>query len=199
MVMSSIDPSIRGSVNALSVALNERDSYTQAHCNRVVMLAEALGKACGISEQDRTYLRICALFHDIGKLGVPDSVLLKPGRLTPDEWVLMKAHAEQGERIFRATEIAELERTAPIIRHHHESYDGSGYPDGLRGEAIPPVCRILLVVDGYDAMGSSRPYHKARSHNEIIGILESEEGKKLDPFMFRHFLKLIERSPLRVN
>lgn len=199
MVTSASNQSIRGSVNALSVALNERDSYTQAHCNRVVMLAEALGTACGISAEDHAHLHICALFHDIGKLGVPDSVLLKPGRLTPEEWVLMKAHAEQGERIFRATDIAELELTAPIIRHHHESYDGSGYPDGLKGEAIPPVSRILLVVDGYDAMGSSRPYHKARSHQEIIGIMASEEGKKLDPFMFRHFLQLIEHSSLRVN
>ena len=197
--MSAGNQSIRGSVNALSVALNERDSYTQAHCNRVVMLAEALGTACGISAEDHAHLHICALFHDIGKLGVPDSVLLKPGRLTPEEWVLMKAHAEQGERIFRATDIAELELTAPIIRHHDESYDGSGYPDGLKGEAIPPVSRILLVVDSYDAMGSSRPYHKARSHREIINIMASEEGKKLDPFMFGHFLRLIEHSSLRVN
>lgn len=199
MAMSAIDRSIRGSVNALSVALNERDSYTQAHCNRVLMLAEALGTACGISTEDHAHLRICALFHDIGKLGVPDSVLLKPGRLTPDEWVLMKAHSEQGERIFRATEIAKLELTAPIIRHHHESYDGSGYPDGLKGEAIPPLSRILLVVDSYDAMGNLRPYQKARSHREIINIMESEQGKKLDPFMFGNFLRLIEHSALRVN
>ncbi len=199
MVISVNDPSLRGSVNALSDALNERDSYTQAHCDRVVVLAEELGTACGLSADELARLRICARFHDIGKIGVPDSVLLKSGRLTAGEWVLMKAHSEQGERIFRATAVEELESTASFIRHHHESFDGSGYPDGLNGEAIPAVCRILLVAGAYDALGSARPYHEARNHREIMEVLESEESKKLDPHIFRKFSQLIERSTARVH
>ena len=193
------EPILLGSAKALSVALDERDHYTQTHCDRVVALSLQLGVQCGLSNSELTHLRITAQFHDIGKIGVPDDVLLKPSRLTAEEWVLMKAHSQQGERIFRAAEIPALDDIAPMIRHHHESFDGSGYPDGLKGEEIPVICRVLLIVDGYDAMGTARPYHEPRSHSKIMEILRSESGKKTDPFIFGKFESLIETSSLRVQ
>lgn len=184
---------LRASVEVITAALHERDSYTRFHCDRVTRLAQALGRACGLPAKELKTLHLGAVFHDIGKIGVPDCVLLKPGRLTVEEWELMKAHAEQGERIFRCAALECAEEVAPIIRHHHESFDGSGYPDGLKGECIPLPCRILLVADGYDAMATARSYHRARSHDEVMQIMESEQGTKLDPDVLLEFTRLMGR------
>jgi HD-GYP domain-containing protein (c-di-GMP phosphodiesterase class II) len=188
-----------GSVDSVTVALDARDSYTRSHCDRVMRLAAELGAACKISDAELEQLSVCARFHDIGKIGVPDAVLLKPGRLDAGEWAVMKTHAEIGERIFRAMALADSDAAADAIRHHHESFDGSGYPDGLAGEAIPLTSRVMLIVDAYDAMATARPYHRARTHDEVMGILESESAKKLDPSIYRAFAKLIERSPERAR
>jgi len=177
-------------VEVITAALHERDAYTRFHCDRVTRLAQALGRACGLSGRELTTLHLGAVFHDIGKIGVPDHVLLKPGRLTAEEWTLMKAHPEQGERIFRSAALECADEVSPIIRHHHESFDGSGYPDGLRGECIPLPCRILLVADGYDAMATARSYHRARSHDEVMQIMASEQGTKLDPDVLLEFTRL---------
>jgi HD-GYP domain-containing protein (c-di-GMP phosphodiesterase class II) len=196
---SNSKPYLFGSVDSVTVALDARDSYTRSHCDRVLALATSLGEACDVSGPALDSLRVCAQFHDIGKIGVPDAVLLKPGRLDADEWVVMKTHAEIGERIFRAMALDGSEPAAEAIRHHHESFDGSGYPDGLAREAIPLASRVMLVVDAYDAMATARPYHRARSHDEVMEILASESGKKLDPAIFLAFAKLIVRSPARAN
>jgi HD-GYP domain-containing protein (c-di-GMP phosphodiesterase class II) len=188
-----------GSAESLTVALDVRDSYTRAHCDRAMQLAMELGAACGVSKMELEQLRTCARFHDIGKIGVPDAVLLKPAKLTPEEWDLMKAHAVLGERIFRAMGAPDQELACDAIRHHHEAIDGGGYPDGLRGDAIPLLSRIMLVVDAYDAMATSRPYHPARTHGKVMEILASESGKKLDPEVFRAFSGLIETSPARAK
>lgn len=189
---------IRGSVDALAVALDERDTYSQGHCDRVVTIASALATRCGLSESQLNDLCIAAHFHDIGKIGIPDAVLLKPARLTNDEWTLMKTHSLVGERLYKATEASNVAAIAPLIRHHHEAVDGSGYPDGLRGEEIPLGCRILLVADAYDSMTTTRPYHKARSHEEVMAIMAAEAGKKLDPAVFGTFTLLIaEHSGFR--
>ena len=162
------------------------------------MLAGELGRACGVSNGDLDLLHLGALFHDVGKIGIPDSVLLKPSALNRDEWIVMKSHAERGERIIRSTALDLADELAPIIRHHHEGFAGSGYPDGLKGEQIPLLSRILLVADSYDAMGTSRPYHQARTHREVMAVLESENGDKIDPEVFLKFSRLIDRSPARV-
>jgi len=188
-----------GSAESMTVALDVRDAYTRSHCDRVTTLALELGAACGMADGGLDDLGICARFHDIGKIGVPDAVLLKPGRLVGDEWEIMKSHAKLGERIFTAMAIPGHDGVAALIRHHHESFDGSGYPDGLAGEAIPLASRIMLIVDAYDAMATARPYHKARTHEEVMGVLASENGKKLDPAIFARFASFIERSPVRVS
>lgn len=158
-----------------------------------------LGRRFGLESEALDSLRIAALFHDIGKIGVPDNVLLKPGRLTDEDWVFMKAHSALGEELFMATGHACARQVAPIIRHHHESFDGCGYPDGLKGEEIPLPCRILLISDAYDAMTNSRPYHGARSHKLVMDTLESEAGTKLDPTVFLEFSRIINRSPARAR
>lgn len=188
-----------GSMEALSVTLDERDAYTYGHCERVVRLASALGVACGLRSEDLEILEIAAAFHDIGKIGVRDAVLLKPTHLDADEWEQMKSHSVRGERIFRAADLEYGDSVAPIIRHHHESVDGSGYPDGLRGDAIPLACRVLLVVDAYDAMTTTRPYQRARNHAEVMDILAGEQGTKLDPDIFTVFERIIDHHPLRAH
>lgn len=199
MISPAIYPRLLGSVQALSVALHVRDAYTRSHCDRAVRLATELGNACDVLDAELDRLRVSARFHDIGKIGVPDAVLLKPARLTNEEWAVMKAHPALGEQIFAATGLPDQEEIAATIRHHHESFDGSGYPDGLAGQKIPLLSRILLIVDGYDAMTTTRPYQRARSHAEVMAILESESGTKLDPEIFRKFAVLIEHSPARAN
>ena len=192
------DPTQLGSLTALSVALHERNAYTGEHCDRVCLLALELGTACGLSAGELSDLRTAATFHDIGKIGVPDQVLLKPGALDHAEWTLMSAHCEQGERIFAATGRADAPVVSKVIRHHHEAFDGSGYPDGLQGEHIPLLSRILSLADSYDAMGSLRPYQPRKRHVDIMSILHSEQGRKSDPLVYRAFASVIEHSNARI-
>ena len=199
MKRSTNHPQLLGSIDALSEALEVRDAYTRSHCDRSARLAMELGYACDVSDLELDRLRVGARFHDIGKIGIPDAVLLKPARLTSDEWMLMKAHPALGEQIFRETALPDQDEIAIVIRHHHESYDGSGYPDGLAGEGIPLLSRILLIVDAYDAMTTARPYHPVRTHAQVMEIMQSESGTKLDPQIFRRFSALIEYSPARAH
>ncbi len=182
---------------AIAEALEARDAYTRFHCDRVVYLATELGAACGLSEADLNVLRVGACFHDLGKIGIPDSVLLKPGKLTSDDWVFMRQHPEIGERIFAATGLTAASNVGLIIRHHHESCDGSGYPDGLEKQDIPRLSRILRVVDSYDAMTSVRPYQHARSHHQAMEILRTETGTRLDPDIMVKFEAVIKHSEKR--
>lgn len=184
---------------SLITALCARDAYTRGHCDRVCALALKMGHALALSMTDIESLRIASQLHDVGKIGVRDDILLKSGKLTPDEWEEMKAHSIHGERIVRDTFLSNAAEVASIIRHHHEAYDGSGYPDGLAGSDIPQSSRILLVIDAYDALTTGRTYHKARSHLEAMAILRMEAGTKLDPDIVAIFSGVIatssERSP----
>tara|TARA_Y100001933_G_scaffold211424_1_gene216205 strand:+ start:942 stop:1574 length:633 start_codon:yes stop_codon:yes gene_type:complete len=187
------------STKALTIALHERDEHTRHHCDRVVMLAEALGRALGISKFDMDELRLCARFHDVGKIGIPDAILLKESRFDDQEWEFMKTHSEKGERIIKATTLPGADKIAKVIRHHHENYDGSGYPDGLRAEAIPFLSQIVALVDAYDAMRSVRPYRQARSKDEVMSILDSESGWKFAPAIFEKFPAIVEKLSPRYS
>ena len=182
---------------ALSVALGYRDRLTRLHSQRVLGLSEAVGAARGLSKEDLSILRIAASFHDIGKIGIPDHILLKPSQLDEGEWETMKQHSEIGERIIAATELDGSREAALAIRHHHEHYDGSGYPDGLSGEAISICSRIISIADSYDAMAVTRSYHRAKTHLEIMAILHEETGEKHDPGLMRIFGEIIEASEFR--
>lgn len=183
---------------ALSIALGFRDYSTLEHSDRVQILAAELGMAVGLSEGQLSALRISSKFHDIGKIGIPDRILMKPDKLDSDDWEVMQRHPEIGEKIVCSTELDGAQQTAHIIRHHHEHFDGSGYPDNIAGEDIPIGARIISIVDSYDAMAFTRPYHRGRSHAEIITLITQEAGVKHDPYLLKHFCQIIETSPNRI-
>jgi HD-GYP domain-containing protein (c-di-GMP phosphodiesterase class II) len=182
---------------ALSVALGYRDELTLLHSERVQELAEALGEAYGLSEDELNTLKVAAAFHDIGKIGIPDHILLKPDRFDETELEVMKKHAEIGERIMAATELEDAQQAAQTIRHHHEHFDGTGYPDGLTGEEIPICSRIISIADSYDAMAMTRTYHHSRTHREIMVTMEKETGRKHDPQLMKIFSGIIESSQFK--
>jgi HD-GYP domain-containing protein (c-di-GMP phosphodiesterase class II) len=182
---------------ALSVALGFRDLLTRLHSERVRALSMELGTSCGLPTKDMNALGIAASCHDVGKIGIPDHILLKPSKLDDAEWETMKTHSEIGETIIAATELAGSQQAALLIRHHHEHFDGKGYPEGLSGEDIPICSRVIAIADSYDAMAVTRAYHSARTHPQIMTILHEETGRKNDPELMRVFCKLIEVSKLK--
>jgi putative two-component system response regulator len=152
------------------------------------------GTALGLNEEQLLALRRGGVLHDIGKLGIPDSILLKNGPLTDEEWVLMRQHTVIGARLCSGLNSMKL--TVPIIRHHHERWDGSGYPDGLKGEEIPYLARIFQIVDVYDALASVRPYKPAWPHEKIIAAMEEETRKGWrDPELMAVFLDILHKRP----
>jgi HD-GYP domain-containing protein (c-di-GMP phosphodiesterase class II) len=184
---------------ALSAALGYRDLMTGLHSERVCGLSMALGVAYGLDKQDLSALRLSSAFHDVGKIGVPDAILMKPGKHDEAEWEVMKRHSEIGEKIMLATEMDGASRAAIVIRTHHEHYDGHGYPDGLSGKHIPICARIISIADSYDAMAVTRSYHKARKHHEILKILHDETGAKHDPELMALFFNIIEESEFKTD
>ncbi|GBF05815.1 hypothetical protein DAERI_060075 [Deinococcus aerius] len=183
-----------GALLALGLALEARDYETQGHTSRAVALAERLGRALGLGEEPLDALRQGAYLHDIGKLSVPDGVLLKPGPLTPAERALMRDHVLTGEALVRCIPAMSPEVLA-VIRSHHERWDGTGYPDGLRGEEIPFLARIFALVDVFDALTHARPYHAARPVAEALDIIRAEAGRHFDPGVVAAFLGLMEGQP----
>lgn len=177
--------------DCLAEALNKRDAYTEAHCSRVESLCLELGLRCQLNPDELIILRTASRLHDIGKVGIPDHILLKPGRLEPDELELMRSHAELGHDICAKIANPDALKVGLIVLHHHEAFDGSGYPDGLSGEKIPLSSRIISLADSYDAMLTTRPYHKARTHEQVMEIMKGECGEKSDPFLFGLFEQLV--------
>ncbi len=183
----------------LGAALHERDAYTRMHSDRVMQVALAVGRSVGLDSQELARLHSAALLHDVGKIGIPDEVLHNPGVLDPAQRTIMRSHPERGEKILRTIPGDDAFLVADAVRHHHEDFDGSGYPDNLGGEDIPVLSRIISIADNYDAMASQRAYHRPRDHEYIIGVMHGESGRKHDPYLFGKFLDVIERSPLRVS
>jgi len=184
---------------ALSVALGLRDSLTRMHSERVLGLSEAIGIAYSLSERELTILKFAAAFHDIGKIGIPDQILKKPSALNDDEWDTMKRHSCMGEEIITATELPEAPQVARIIRHHHEHFDGHGYPDGLATDKIPLCSRIISIADSYDAMAMTRQYHPAKTHREIMTVLHRETEEKHHPEVMEVFCRIIESSQYKTS
>ncbi|MBI1885156.1 MAG: HD-GYP domain-containing protein [Chloroflexi bacterium] len=173
---------------ALVAALDRRDAGTATHSKRVSKLGASLGETLGLpAEQVRT-LELAALFHDIGKLFVSDEVLLKPGPLTEEEWTEMKQHPVHGYRILN--QVRDFSPVAKAVYSHHERFDGSGYPRGLRGRRIPIEARVCAVIDAYDAMTSDRPYRPAMPHEEAVAELRRGAGTQFDSDVVEAFLEL---------
>ena len=176
---------------SLARSIEGKDPYTYGHCERLAEYSARLGKQLGLSEDQITALRRAGVVHDVGKIAVPDAILLKPGRLTPDEWTIIRDHSVVGERICAPLKSFRL--VLPIIRHHHEKLDGSGYPDGLRGDAIPVTARVLQSVDVYDALTTERPYKKAFSSGDALQTMKEEVAKGWwDPHIFEQFEQLMK-------
>ena len=157
---------------SLALSIEAKDPYTKGHCDRLSSYSEALGQRLGLPQEQCIALRRAGVVHDIGKIGVPERILLKSTTLTDVEWAVMKEHPITGERI--CSPLKSFRHVLPIIRHHHEKLDGSGYPDGLRGDKIPLTARILQITDIYDALVTDRPYRKALPHQEAIQTMRNE-------------------------
>jgi diguanylate cyclase (GGDEF)-like protein len=173
----------------LMAMLAERDYVTEGHAERMEELAEMMSKAIGLSPSEKIDLILLAKFHDIGKVGVSDKILFKPASLTTEEMNEMKRHSEIGYRI--ALSSPDLSHIAKYILHHHEWWNGEGYPLGLKGEEIPLPCRILTIIDTYDAMTSDRPYRRALPAEEVLNYIHSQKGVKYDPKIVDTFLGAI--------
>lgn len=179
---------------SLANAIEAKDYYTRGHIDRVSALAVGLGQYMGVTKEDLNSLKKGGALHDIGKIGVRDTILVKPARLTPEEFEEIKRHPQIGEKICRP--LHSLEPVLPIIKHHHEKHDGSGYPSGLAGAEIPLLARIMSIVDVYDAFTSRRSYRDAMTYEQTMRILEKEtESEKFDPDLFEQFRELVESRP----
>jgi HD-GYP domain-containing protein (c-di-GMP phosphodiesterase class II) len=174
----------------LEGAMAAHDLPGAEHCERVARFAVRLGRRLDLPAHDLAVLGLAGRLHDVGKIGLPDALLRKQGPLDAEEWTLMQTHSAIGERILLSQrDIPFHAEVARIVRHHHEHWDGSGYPDRLQGADIPLLARVLSVIDSYDALTSGRPYHAARAHSVAIGILQVERGIKHDPVILDLFVR----------
>lgn len=182
-------------VESWSRLLNLRDKETEGHSERVTEMAVRLAHSCGMNEQEILYARWGALLHDIGKLGIPDSILLKPGALNEEEWSVMRRHPLIAHEML--TPIEFLKPALDIPHYHHEKWDGTGYPHGLKGEEIPLLARLFAVIDVWDALRSDRPYRKGWSKRKVMEHLKSQVGTHFDPEAVRLFLRLVRAESVR--
>lgn len=180
---------------ALARSIEGKDPYTKGHCERLSENSARLGERIGLSPEDITALRRAGIVHDIGKVAVPDSILLKPGPLTAEERAIMQQHPVVGESI--CAPLKSFRTVLPIIRHHHEKLDGSGYPDGLKGENIPLTARILSIIDVFDALTTERPYKAALAPAEALQTMAAEVEKGWwDPKLFAIFSEMMAQEKI---
>ena len=183
-----------GTAMALAESLEKRDPYTAGHTRRVSRYSEAIGSRVGLSRQELETLKLSAILHDVGKIGVRDNVLLKHASLEAEELEAMGNHPQYGAEILR--HVRQLKDVIPGVRSHHEKYDGTGYPDRLRGEEIPQNARIIAVADTFDAMTTDRPYRKALSFKTAIGELHSCSGTQFDPSFVEFFCQAYDEGEI---
>ncbi len=183
--LNSLEDAYRSTLRALTSALETRDSETHGHSERVVTYSLRLGRECGLASEKMKALEFGSLLHDIGKIGVPDSILRKPGKLTDEEWVKMREHPVHGRQILRGIEF--LEGAARVVAQHHEKWDGSGYPLGISAEDIDVCARVFAVADAFDAITSDRVYRRGKSYQEAAQELTDWAGRQFDPKVVEAF------------
>jgi putative nucleotidyltransferase with HDIG domain len=180
-------------IMAFSEALEARDQYTAGHSRRVMEYSKNIGQRMKLDKQDIEELKRSALLHDIGKIGIPDVILKKQTKLTDEEYTTIKSHSETGAAILN--HIKSLKDLVPAVYHHHEQFDGNGYPQGIKGKAIPLHARIIAIADTFDAMTSSRAYRKALSFRTALSELERNKGIQFDPDIANIFIEILQESP----
>jgi putative two-component system response regulator len=183
--------------SVLANAIEVRDGSMEGHTERLAVLALEIGRLNGLSGPDLAALELGAVLHDVGKIGIPDGILLKPGALTADQRAVMQTHAEIGDQMLAPLDLREQVR--PVIRHHHERWDGNGYPDGLSGTEIPLLARIVAVADSVEAMSGRRPYCAPLGKEDIVNQLEQGRGHQWDPDFVDSVLELIECGQLEFD
>jgi len=195
-LLEDIVESYYSTVRTLIATVEAKDSYTRGHSERVTTYAVSLGQILGLNEETIDTLRLASLLHDIGKISVPESVLNKPGQLTDDEWLIIRRHPEVGANIVKNIKGQDIDIIAAVVRHHHERFDGKGYPDGLAGEDIPLLARILAVADSYDAMTSRRSYRGELTDKKVLHEIEEGSGTQFDEAAANAMLELIRAGLL---
>lgn len=184
-------------VETLRFTVEAKDTYTRGHSDRVSAYSVLIGEKLGLSDQEINTLKIGGLFHDIGKIGIPDSILLKEARLTDDEYSQIKNHPSIGAHILSS--VTFFKDMIPIVKHHHERYDGNGYPSKLKGEDIPYLARIAAVADSFDAMSSKRSYRNSLPFDVIITEFERCKGTQFDPAIADAFLDILKNEPNKIK
>lgn len=185
------------SVRMLAAAIDAKDPYTRGHSERVARYSIAIGKNLELSEQEMRNLRISALLHDVGKIGIDDRILRKPGALSDDEFEVMKGHPAKGAAIMSG--VAQLIDIIPGMKYHHEKWSGGGYPDGLTAEEIPMQARIVAIADTFDAMTTNRPYQKAMEINYVVEKIKSFAGTRFDPHVVDAFANAVKRGDINID
>ncbi len=185
------------SVRMLAAAIDAKDPYTRGHSERVARYSIGIGKNVGLSEQEMRNLRISALLHDVGKIGIDDRILRKPGALSEDEFEVMKGHPVKGAAIMSG--VAQLIDIIPGMKYHHEKWGGGGYPDGLTAEEIPMQARIVAIADTFDAMTTNRPYQKAMELNYVVEKIKSFAGTRFDPRVVDAFVNAVKRGDIAID
>jgi putative nucleotidyltransferase with HDIG domain len=186
-----------GSIQMLAGAVDEKDPYTRGHSDRVTRYSVLIAREMGLDEAFIETVRISAQLHDVGKIGIEDRILKKPGALTPAEFEIMKTHTTKGANILRP--VQQLQEMLPGIELHHEALDGRGYPYGLKGDEIPLLARIIAVADTFDAVTTNRPYQQAHDPVEALRIINSLVNKRLDPQCAAALTAVFERGEIRVQ
>ena len=185
--------SLENAIIALATAIEAKDPYTQGHIERVTVYTSSLGREVGLTVEEQRLLRKGSIIHDVGKIGIREAVLLKQGILTEDDFEHLKTHTIIGNRICQPLRSPLISQ---IVRHHHERYDGRGYPDRLAAEEIPLFARIMAIADAYDALTSERPYRRRLSREESLAVLREEAGKQFDPVLASIFIDLVHHDRL---
>jgi putative two-component system response regulator len=180
-------------VTSLALAIDAKDHYTQGHSQKVSAYAVMIAEALGMDPPEVEEIRLAGLLHDIGKVGIPEPILNKSGPLDAAEWETMKTHTELGAKILEPLEA--MKRIRLMVRHHHEFYDGTGYPDRMEGERIPHGARVIAIADAYDTITSERTYKKARTPEDAFLELERCASNQFDPSLVRVFIEVMRRAP----
>jgi putative nucleotidyltransferase with HDIG domain len=189
--LEEMEATYDATIEVLGAALDYRDSETEGHCERVTRYTVALAEAMGCTAEQTRQIERGAYLHDLGKIGVPDSILLKPGKLTAEEWAVMRSHAEKGYLMLR--DIAFLKEAAEIVYSHQERYDGTGYPRGLKAEQIPLGARIFAIADTLDAMTTDRPYRRGLTFEQSVQEVIRYSGRQFDPLCVEAFLRIVPK------